>query len=41
MFLHLKRKRISQAVEIINANLENAVIVVNDSKVIHGGFIKK
>jgi len=41
MFLHLKRKRILQATEIIKSNLENAVIVVNDSKIIHGGFIRK
>ena len=41
MFLHIKRKRILQAVEIIKSNLENAVIVVNDSKIIHGGFLRK
>ncbi|MFA9378897.1 MAG: DUF2179 domain-containing protein [Lachnotalea sp.] len=41
MFLHIKRKRIPQAVEIIKLNLENAVIVVNDSKIVHGGFIRK
>ena len=41
MFLHIKRKRSSEAVEIIKSNLENAVIVVNDSKVIRGGFIRK
>lgn len=41
MMLHIKRKRIPQAVSIIKATLENAVIVVNDAKVIYGGFIKK
>lgn len=41
MFLHIKRKRISQAVEIIKSNMINAVIVVNDSKIVHGGFIRK
>lgn len=41
MFLHIKRKRILQAVDIIKSNLENAVIVVNDSKIIHGGFLRK
>lgn len=41
MHLHIKRKRISQATEIIKSNLENAVIVVNDSKILHGGFIRK
>ncbi len=41
MMLHIKRKRIPQAVSIIRASLENAVIVVNDAKVVYGGFIKK
>ncbi|MHB1314094.1 MAG: DUF2179 domain-containing protein [Christensenellales bacterium] len=41
MFLHIKRKRIREAVDIIKKNLDNAVIVVNDSKVLHGGFIRK
>jgi uncharacterized protein YebE (UPF0316 family) len=41
LILHIKRKRIPQAVEIIKSNLENAVVVINDSKVVRGGFIKK
>ena len=41
MLLHIKRKRIPQAVSIIKDSLANAVIVVNDAKVIYGGFIKK
>ncbi|MDD4700367.1 MAG: DUF5698 domain-containing protein [Oscillospiraceae bacterium] len=41
MFLHTKRKRISQAEEIIQSYLENAVIIVNDAKIIRGGFIRK
>lgn len=41
LILHIKRKRILQAVDLIKCNLENAVIVVNDSKIIRGGFIKK
>lgn len=41
MFLHIKRKRISQAINIVKSNLSNAVIVVNDSKIVHGGFIRK
>lgn len=41
MLLHIKRKRILQAVGIIRQSLENAVIVVNDAKVVYGGFIKK
>ncbi|NLY81298.1 MAG: DUF2179 domain-containing protein [Clostridiales bacterium] len=41
MFLHIKRKRISRAVELIKEDMENAVIVINDSKIVHGGFISK
>ena len=41
LILHLKRKKIRRAVEIINSTLENAVIIVNDTKIIRGGFIKK
>ena len=41
MLLHIKRKRIPEAVGLIRQEMDNAVIVVNDSKVIHGGFIRK
>ena len=41
MLLHVRRKRIPQAVELIKSSLENAVIVVNDLKVVYGGFIRK
>ncbi|MGI6278983.1 MAG: DUF2179 domain-containing protein [Acutalibacteraceae bacterium] len=41
MYLHTKRKRVAEAEEIIKSFLEKAVIIVNDAKVIHGGFIKK
>ena len=41
LFLHAKRKRIPEAVRIINTHLANAVIVINDSRFLHGGFIKK
>ncbi len=41
LMLHIKRKRIPQAVEIIKTGMKNAVIVVNDSKVLYGGFIRK
>ncbi len=37
----LKRKRIPQAVEIINAKLPNALISINDVKNMRGGYIKK
>jgi uncharacterized protein YebE (UPF0316 family) len=41
MLLHIKRKRIPEAVAIIKREMDKAVIVVNDSKVVQGGFIKK
>ena len=41
LLLHLKRKRISQAVELVKSNLSNAVVVVNDAKIVYGGFIRK
>ena len=41
MFLHIKRKSIPKAVELIKSDINNAVIVVNDSKIVHGGFIRK
>ncbi|MDY0370927.1 MAG: DUF5698 domain-containing protein [Sphaerochaetaceae bacterium] len=39
LLLHLKRKRIAEAINLINENFPEAVIVVNDSRVIRGGFI--
>lgn len=41
MLLHIKRKRIPQAVNLIRSELDAAVITVNDSKILHGGFIGK
>lgn len=41
MVLHLMRKRIPTAVNIIKSTLNNAVIIVNDVKIAHGGYIKK
>jgi uncharacterized protein YebE (UPF0316 family) len=41
LLLHLKRKRIPAAISLIKSKLENAVITVNDVRVINGGFIKK
>ncbi|MDD3822889.1 MAG: DUF5698 domain-containing protein [Sphaerochaetaceae bacterium] len=41
LLLHLKRKRIAEAVSLINTNLPGAVIVVTDSKVISGGYIAR
>lgn len=41
LLLHIKRKRIPLATSIIKEKMDKAVIIVNDAKVIHGGFIKK
>jgi len=41
MYLHLTRKRIPNAVNIIKSHIENAVIVINDVKNIRGGYIRK
>ncbi len=41
LLLHLKRKRIPAAVSLVKARLNNAVITVNDVRVVNGGFIKK
>lgn len=41
LMLHLKRKRIPKAVDLINETLKNAVVVVNDVKFVRGGYIKK
>lgn len=41
LLLHLKRKRIPAAIALIKNKLDNAVITVNDVRVINGGFIKK
>ena len=40
MVLHLLRKRIPKATELIQKNLENAVIIINDVKSLKGGYIK-
>lgn len=41
LIIHIKRKRVPEAVELIRRNLESALIVVNDTKAIRGGYIKK
>ena len=41
LVLHLKRKRIPSAISIIKKNLVDAVITVNDVKLIDGGYITK
>ncbi len=41
LIIHLKRKRIEEAVKLINEDTEDAVIMVNDVKTVYGGFVKK
>ncbi|MGI5849570.1 MAG: DUF2179 domain-containing protein [Christensenellales bacterium] len=41
LILHLKRKRIPAALSVIKSNLTNAVITINDVRVVNGGYIKK
>ncbi len=41
LIMHVKRKQISEATKTIKKHLENAVIVINDSKIIYGGFLYK
>ncbi len=41
LILHMKRKRIPAAINIVKTRLKNAMITVNDVRVANGGFIKK
>lgn len=41
LILHLKRKRIPAALRIIKKKLGDAVVTVNDVRVVNGGYIKK
>jgi uncharacterized protein YebE (UPF0316 family) len=41
LMLHLKRKRIPRAVQIVKSELKDAMIIVNDVKNIFGGYIRK
>lgn len=41
LIIHIKRKRIPQAVKIINDISPDCVIAVNDVKAIRGGYLKK
>jgi uncharacterized protein YebE (UPF0316 family) len=41
LLVHLKRKRIKEAMDLVNSQLENAVIIVNEVKALRGGYIKK
>lgn len=39
--IHLKRKRITPTVKLINKNIPNCVIAVSDVKILRGGYIRK
>ncbi len=41
LLIHLKRRKIKEAVEIIKSNKEDAVIIINEVKSVSGGFMKK
>jgi uncharacterized protein YebE (UPF0316 family) len=41
LILHLKRKRIPAAIKIIKQKSKDAMITVNDVRVVSGGYIKK
>lgn len=41
LFIQLKRKRITEAINLIKENTPNAYISVNDIKSMTGGFVKK
>ena len=41
LILHLKRKRIPTAIGIVKSRLKDAMITINDIRVVSGGFIKK
>ncbi len=41
LMLHLLRKRIPKAIDIVKSHLNNAFIIVNDVKTLQGGYIKK
>lgn len=41
LILHLKRKRIPAALKVVKQRLGDAVVTVNDVRVVNGGYIKK
>jgi uncharacterized protein YebE (UPF0316 family) len=41
LMLHLKRKKIPQAMQTVRFYLKDAMIVINDAKNIFGGYIRK
>ncbi len=41
LVMHVQRKRIPEATKTIKTHLNSALIVINDSKIVHGGFLSK
>lgn len=41
LLIHMKRKRISAAVRLVQESMENCMITVNDVRAIRGGYIRK
>ena len=41
LIVMLKRKRIKEAIKIINSQIPDALITINDVKNLRGGYIKK
>ncbi len=41
LIIHLKRKRISQAMKIINSVSPDCVVAIQDIKVLRGGYLKR
>jgi uncharacterized protein YebE (UPF0316 family) len=41
LLIHLKRKRIKESIDLINSQLDNAVIIINEVKAVRGGYLKK
>ena len=41
LLIHLKRKRTQEAVDLINSQLDKAVIIINEVKTIRGGYLRK
>src|SRR6056297_1061539 len=41
LILHLKRKRIREAVDLIHSQIEDALVTVNEVSVVRGGYIKR
>lgn len=41
LMIHMKRKRISDAVRLVQGKIKDCMITVNDVKAIRGGYVKK